>query len=56
MAESFEACCDILLGENSTSCLPFPKTVLALAENRGEKVSSMKNINLFYLFSVIFGE
>ncbi|OQU93942.1 Fungal specific transcription factor domain-containing protein [Cladophialophora immunda] len=55
MAESFEACREILLSENRTSCLLFPETVLALAKNRSEEVSSMKDFNLFYLFSVIFG-
>lgn len=55
MAESSEAWRDILLTENTTSCLPFPEAVVAFAENRTEKVSNVKNFNLFYLFSIMFG-
>lgn len=55
MAETSEAWRDILLSENKTSCMLFPETVLAFAENRSEEVSSMEISNLFYLFSIIFG-
>lgn len=55
MAESFEGCREILLLENRKSCPRFPETVLAFAEGRSECASKMENLNLCYLFSVIFG-